>query len=357
MLRRTGDRLVPVGVVAALSVARRDGLREQRAGVRLRPALVSDSRATYGPDVPDAVVATGGPVGEQPTEHRARHLWRALEPYHAVTYFAPEAQAACTALGTRGYWMSYFALRAAPLGAAPPELVTAVFYGFAPRLVSRAVPDTWAVASPQRFLEVRLEAVDAALHRLLGAEVLQSPAMAEAAELAHEAALAAPTAGRPLGAANSALPWPDAPHLVLWQAQTVLREQRGDGHVAALLANGLDPVESLVLFAADSPLDTDGIRTRRGWTEDEWVAGTDRLLDRGLVDAAGPATAAGRALRDGVEERTNALADAPVATLGDTRAARLAELVGPMVRAIVTGGGFMRDNPMGLQPLPEVTGT
>jgi len=57
---------------------------------------------------------------EQVDEHRARRLWRALEPYHAVVYFAPEAQAACTELGTRGYWMSYFALRAAPLGAAPP---------------------------------------------------------------------------------------------------------------------------------------------------------------------------------------------------------------------------------------------
>ena len=88
---------------------------------------------------------------EQVDEHRARRLWRALEPYHAVVYFAPESQAACTQLGTRGYWMSYFALRAAPLGAASPELVAALFYGFAPRLVARAVPDTWRVAAPERF--------------------------------------------------------------------------------------------------------------------------------------------------------------------------------------------------------------
>ena len=120
---------------------------------------------------------------EQSDEHRARHLWRALEPYHAVVYFAPESQAACTAMGTRGYWMSYFALRAAPLGAAPAELITAVFYGFAPRLVARAVPDTWKVASPERYLAVRLEAVDAALHRLLGAQVLRSALVAEAADV------------------------------------------------------------------------------------------------------------------------------------------------------------------------------
>ena len=287
-----------------------------------------------------------------PHEHRSRHLWRALEPYHAVVYFAPEAQAACTALGTRGYWMSYFALRAAPLGAAPHELITAMFYGFAPRLVARAVPDTWKVASPERFLSVRLEAVDAALHRLLGVDVLRSPVVAEAAELARGAALAAPTAGRPLGAANAALPWPEPPHLVLWHAQTVLREHRGDGHVAALLTAGLDPVESLVLHAAEIGMDPDWMRTRRGWTEDEWAAGTSRLVERGLLDASG-LTTTGRALRTAVEERTDLLADAPVAALGDARAARLAELLRPLVRAILAADGFMRDNPMGLQPLPE----
>jgi len=260
-------------------------------------------------------------VAPVPQEHRSRHLWRALEPYHAVVYFAPESQAACTALGTRGYWMSYFALRAAPLGAAPPELITAMFYGFAPRLVARAVPDTWNVASPERFLAVRLEAVDAALHRLLGA-------------------------------ANAALPWPEPPHLVLWHAQTVLREHRGDGHVAALLTAGLDPVESLVLHAAEIAMDPDWMRTRRGWTEDEWAAGTSRLVERGLLDPRG-LTTAGRAVRAAVEERTDLLADAPVAALGEAGTARLVELLGPLVRAVVAADGFMRDNPMGLQPLPE----
>lgn len=291
---------------------------------------------------------------EQVDEHRARRLWRALEPYHAVVYFAPEPQAACTELGTRGYWMSYFALRAAPLGAAPPELVAALFYGFAPRLVARAVPDTWRVASPERFLAVRLEAVDAALHRLLGAETLRSAEVAQAAVLAREAALAAPTAGRPMAAANAALPWPEPPHLVLWHAQTVLREQRGDGHVAALLTAGLDPVESLALHAAEIALDPDWMRSRRGWTEDEWAAGVDRLVERGLLSRDGALTDEGRACRAAVEAHTDALADAPRAALGASRAARLTELMDPLVRAIVAGDGFMRDNPMGLRPLSPV---
>ena len=100
---------------------------------------------------------------------------------------------------------------------------------------------------------------------------------------------------------------------------------------------------------------SDGMRTRRGWAEDEWAAGVDRLTRRGLLAADGVLTAAGRAVRAAVEERTDALADAPVAALGDVRASRLAELVRPLVRAIVTGDGFMRDNPMGLRPLPTVT--
>ena len=288
---------------------------------------------------------------DERSEHRARRMWRRLEPVHAVVYFAPEPQAACTELGTRGYWMSYFALRAAPLGAAPPELVTALFYGFAPGLVARAVPDTWRVAAPERFLQVRLSAVDAALHRLLGAEVLGSAAVAEAAALAREAALAAPTAGRALGAANAALPWPEPPHLVLWHAQTVLREQRGDGHVAALLTAGLDPAESIVLFTADLAMDPARMRTRRGWSEAEWAAAARRLADRGLLTGDGALTARGQALRADVEARTDALADVPWVELGDDRAARLAELVAPLVATIVTGDSFLPDNPMGLRPL------
>ena len=285
------------------------------------------------------------------SEHRARRLWRAVEPVHAVTYFAPESQQASTALGTRGFWMSYFALRAAPLGPAPAELVTALFYNFNPGLVRRAIPGVWSLASPERFLAVRLESVDAALHRLLGAEVLESAPVAEAAEIARAAALAAPTAGRALAAANAALEWPDPPHLVLWQAQTVLREHRGDGHVAALLTAGLDPVEALVLFAADRGLDGDWLRVRRGWAEPDWADGTARLAERGLLDAAGQLTADGHAVREAVERRTDALADVPWAAVGDDRAARLVELVAPLVAAIVAGEGFLPVNPMGLRPL------
>ena len=216
------------------------------------------------------------------TSIRARRMWRALEPYHAVVYFAPEPQAACTELGTRGYWMSYFALRAAPLGAAPPELVAALFYGFAPRLVARAVPDTWRVAAPERFLAVRLEAVDAALHRLLGAETLR----VGRAWRRRRSSPGRPRSRRPPPGGRWLRRTPrsrgrSAPHLVLWHAQTVLREQRGDGHVAALLTAGLDPVESLALH-------------RRRHRDGPGLDAHPPRLDRGRVGGRrGPAGRAG----------------------------------------------------------------
>ncbi|MGE3284965.1 MAG: hypothetical protein AB7J32_02535 [Pseudonocardia sp.] len=315
-----------------------------------------------------------------PNESRARRLWRALEGVHAVVYFAPESVAGCEALGTRGYWSSYFALRAAPLGPVGARAVAALFYNFHPGLVARSVPAVWTLAAPARYLEVRLEAVDAALRRLLGDELVASAELAEAAELARAAAEAVPTAGRALAAANAELPWPAQPHLVLWHAQTVLREHRGDGHVAALLTAGLEPAEALVLFAADVELDPERLAKVRGWSAAEWAAARGRLIARGLVEdaeggaaddadgaadgaavgsaagsAAGSAvcrpTAAGRALRASVEATTDALADVAWQAIGDAAAQRLLDLSGPFVRAIMDGGGVAADNPMGLRPL------
>lgn len=275
-------------------------------------------------------------------------MWRALEPVHAVTYFAPESRAAADAHGARGFWRGYFAFRAAPLGPVPAEVVTALFHTFHPAFVARAVPAVWDAASPEVLLRARLDAVDAALRRLLGTDVVTGPAVVEAAAIAREAALAAQTAGRGLAAANAALDWPDAPHLVLWHAQTLLRESRGDGHTAVLLAAGLDPVEALALFDADVPVDD--LRERRGWSEEEWAGARDRLTRRRLLEPSG-LSGAGRALRAEVEARTDALADVPWRAVGDARAERLVELAAPLVSAIVSGGAFLDRNPMGLRPL------
>ncbi|MGQ0466928.1 MAG: SCO6745 family protein [Sporichthyaceae bacterium] len=280
----------------------------------------------------------------------SRRMWQALEPYHAVTYFAPESRAATEALGAKGGWMSYFGLRAAPLGAASADLVCATFYGFHPERVSRAVPATWKAAPPEAYLDARLSAMDAALRRMLG-DAITSPELIEAADLAQRAAIAAPTAGRPLGAANAALEWPLEAHLVLWQAQTVLRESRGDGHVAALVAAELSPAQSLIAFAADGFVDDESVRGYRGWPVDEWAAATDDLRERGLLDAAGELTAAGRDVRRFVEDTTDRAAAPAWAELGADACERLVELSIPLVKTLVAAGALPPDNPIGLQPL------
>ena len=184
----------------------------------------------------------------------ARRMWHQLEPVHAVFWYAPEVFEEAAGLGyevtTR--WPSYFAWRLAPLGAVGPRLGACVCYSFSPDMVAAHVPAAWTVALPQQILAARVQAVDRIYRTLLG-DLIGSPGLAEAAELARDAALAANTAGRPIAAANADLPWPGEPHLVLWHAINVLREHRGDGHITALLAAGLDPCEALVSFAASAP--------------------------------------------------------------------------------------------------------
>ncbi|KAA2259494.1 hypothetical protein F0L68_21425 [Solihabitans fulvus] len=280
----------------------------------------------------------------------ARRIWAQLELYHGVTYFGREGRAVTDELGCKGGWMGYFGTRAAPLGAASPELVTAVFYNFHPARVARAVPDTWRIAAPERYLAARLDGVDRALRRILGDDVVAGDAVAEAAELAVAAAGLVPLAGRPLGAANAALPWSDQPHLALWQATTVVREARGDGHFAALSAALLDGCETLVVFASDHGVDADYMRQARGWSTEEWAAATDRLVDRGLLTEAGGLTDAGRELRAWVELRTDEAAVAPWTALGADRATRLGELLDPLLRDLVGDNRAVLDNPM----LPDV---
>lgn len=277
-----------------------------------------------------------------------RQLWRLLEPVHAVLYYAPEAFAEAEALGyaTDERWPSYFAWRAAPLGDANAELVTSTFYSFRPAMVARYVPAAWDVASADKVLAARGRAVDRALRAILGDRV-DSPDLVEAAELARRAATSAVTAGRPLAAANAALPWPDAPHLVLWQAVTVLREHRGDGHIAALLAHRLDPCESLVSFAAIGAAEKDVFASRE-WSDVEWNAAADRLAERGWLGLDGTATSVGVEGRDAVERLTDELAAPPWRELGAARAGRLAELVMLVTMAIVGAGILPQRSTLGL---------
>ncbi|MEU8749604.1 SCO6745 family protein [Streptomyces chartreusis] len=281
---------------------------------------------------------------------RVRQLWHLLEPLHAVLYYAPEAFEEAAGLGydTEERWPSYFPYRAAPLGAAGAEGVASAFYSFSPRMVAEHIDPAWKIASPEAVLRARVRGVDGVYRAIFGDRV-DSPELAELAALVRRAAEAANTAGRPLAAANAALDWPDVPHLQLWHAATILREHRGDGHIAALMVAGLDPVEALVSFAAIGAASVERFESR-GWSTEEWESARDRLTARGLVDGDGDGTAtdAGRELRRTVEEHTDQLAAAPWQSLTAAEIDRLVELLGEFWVAVLSSGLLPSETTLGI---------
>lgn len=276
-----------------------------------------------------------------------RRLWTLFEPLHAVTYFAGHSRQAFEDAGYRGFWRGYFAGRAAPLGPVGAAPVTALFYGFAPRMVARALPSVWDLAPPAAALEARRSGAVAALRHAFtaGSVAADDDRLAVVTGLLRRAVDAADPGGRPLGAANAALPWPDDPLGGLWHGATVLRELRGDGHVAALLTAGVTGVEALALRSARD-LDRATLQAARGWTDQEWQATVDGLRSRGLLDGQDRITARGEALLDDVETVTDTLAAQPWHDLGSEAVGDLVGLLTPLARAASTL--LPASSPMGL---------
>jgi hypothetical protein len=264
----------------------------------------------------------------------ARQMYRTIEPFHGFVYLVPEAEEEYAALGVHGR-MGYFASRSAPMGPVPAEVVIATFYNFSPALVRRAIPAAWALASPEALLVARLRVVDRVLRAVLGEEALAGPEVAEALELARMAAAGCEPVGRSLYAGHASLPWPDEPHLALWHALSLVREYRGDGHIAALVAEGYSGCDAIVTHVAAGDIPK-AFAASRAWTDDEWAASEDSLRARGLMDESGALTDAGRASRQWVEDRTDALAMPAWEPLGEEGCRRLRHLVRPWSKAIVS---------------------
>jgi len=263
----------------------------------------------------------------------ARKMHRTLEPYHGLVYLVPEAADAYTHVGLRAGRMGYFASRAAPMGPVPAEVVIATFFNFQPDLVRASIPDAWSLASVDAILEARLALVDTALRRILGDDVLRSPEVVEAERLARLAAEGCTPEGRPLYAGHAALDYPDAPHLALWHSLTLLREYRGDGHIAALVAAENDGCDAIVMHVATGEL-RKPFAASRAWSESEWTASEEKLRARGWLGADNAITDAGREARQWVEDRTDQLALRCWERLGDERAQRLRTLVRPWSKTI-----------------------
>lgn len=234
----------------------------------------------------------------------ARGMWTLYEPIHAMTYFAPEGRAAFEEAGLRGFWRGYFAGRAAPLGPIGPAPVIAMFNGFAPSMVQRALPAVWSMIEPAAALDARAVGAAAALRRLAGDTGTDVATIERIVPTLEDAVARLELPGRPLGAANADLPRRDDPYERLWQATTTLREHRGDGHMAALVAAGLSGLRMIVLRGA-LDIGRDQLQPARGWTDDEWNAATDALVAAGLLDPAGQVTKSARQRIADVEQATD----------------------------------------------------
>lgn len=270
-----------------------------------------------------------------------RRCHNVLNPLHSCHYFSPDLGKELAALGVTDRSAAYFAVRAAAMGPVGAGTVTATFYNFRHELVARHVPEVWRTATPGDVLAARARAVDATLRRLLGPDTIASKEMVEAAELALRATEACVRTARPLYSAHADLPVPDEPHLAFWHAATLLREHRGDGHLAVLLDAELDPLEALVSHTATGKgMAPKWALATRGWHREDWDAATEGLRERGLLTADGELTEAGTALRQDIEEETDRLDRAPYEHLGAAGVARLTELATGLLTAALAAGAF-----------------
>jgi hypothetical protein len=275
----------------------------------------------------------------------AGRFWEALEPIHAVVYFAPESVDAASRVGLSDYWMSYFAGRFAPLGAVSAAPVVAMAYGFAPSMVARSIPEAWTLAEPSAVLDARLQGASTSLSKNLDATWLMD--IGELEGFLWDAVGSCRFDGRPLAAAWSSVARPDDPVASTWLATTILREHRSDGHVLAAVPAGMNGLEATLTLVATHVITRDVIQPNRGWSDDEWDDAAARLHERGILDSVGELTATGDRLRRAIEDTTDQLAAAPLELLGDTYVEHVINLATPVSRRLIDSGMIPVPDPIG----------
>ncbi len=264
----------------------------------------------------------------------ARRMFELVEPIGVIPYAADEPTEAMFALGFHNYWDVYFAGRAAPLGLATAEVVDALFYNFAPGEVGRHIPKVWRVTTPEAAIAARQAGSVQALRRILGDRV-DAPGFARAAELLTTAATSAPCAGRPMYAALRAIPIPDEVVARLFHAASLLREHRGDGHVAALMIEGVGGLESHVLLALDMGLPAERFGRIHHLPPAQLAAVIDGMRGRGLIGDDGWLNERGRAVKQRVEALTDDLAAAPYEILQPGELEELVATLEPLAARLI----------------------
>lgn len=240
---------------------------------------------------------------------KIRRLFELIEPIATVS-FSEGVDRAFRDVDMRNFWDGYFAGRAAPLGLAPAEVVHAAFYNFADGEVARHIPWVWKHISPEEAISLRERASAAALRDKLGV-LADDAGLRRVADLAVRAAVSAPTEGRALYAGLREIAVPEEPVARLWHATTLLREHRGDGHIAALMVHGIGGIEAHALLAASFGLTLETFGRTHHLPEAQLADVASGLAERGLLEDDGGLTDAGREIKQRIEDLTDSLATAP----------------------------------------------
>ena len=218
--------------------------------------------------------------------------------------------------------------RAAPMGEPTSAVVVAAFGVFEPALLAAAYERGRSAVGREALLKARVDATAVSLRRVLG-DIDGSPAVTAL----RRGVEAADGTGRALFSGLRSLSWPDDPAAQLWRACNLLREHRGDSHLAASVSAGLDPVAMNILTELWLGMPLGPYTATRGWSESQIAASAKELEQRGLI-ASGALTAAGRHFRDDIEERTDAMEEKIVQAIGDDFEALVAQLQGWSNRCI-----------------------
>jgi helix-turn-helix protein len=251
------------------------------------------------------------PVPRPVVEGRAaRRLRDAIEPIAMHAVWSRRTNESLADLGLN-FLTAYVFGRAAALGEPEAAVVCSSFAVFDPAFLTPLYEEARGACTRDKLLSVRRQATVSSL-----AEVLGDADVAPAVSVLRRGIAAAQEAGRPLFSGLASQPWPSEPVGQLWRACDLLREHRGDGHIAVFVAAGLGPVEMNILTELWLGMPLLSYTATRGWDQESIDRAVLWLSARGLF-AEGSLTDAGRRLRDSIEKRTDDLEQPIVDAIGD----------------------------------------
>ena len=219
----------------------------------------------------------------------------------------------------------------------PPAVVRGLFYNFAEGEVARHIPRVWDTVTPKAANAAREQGSVAALRRILS-DLADSPGVARAGDLLIKAGTSARTEGRTLYAAVRTLPEPTEPVALLWHGANLLREHRGDGHVAALLTLGIGGTEAHVLHALSQGMPAEQFVRVSHLPQAQLAAVVGGMRTRGLVGADGWLTVTGRQIKERVEALTDQLAAPAYDVLEPDELDQLVDDLEPLAAVLIAAG-------------------